>query len=123
MSTVNPSFSEMVAALVKPAAAIVKMHAENPEMAHLQHMTLGLTGETGELTDAIKKHTVYGKQLDVENVIEELGDIEFYLEGLRQALSITRKETLDRNQEKLAKRYHTGGYSDNQAQQRADKAE
>jgi len=45
--------------------------------AHLIHMVLGISGESGELLDAIKKHTIYHKPLDIGNVIEELGDIEF----------------------------------------------
>lgn len=57
----------------------------------------------------------------MENVIEELGDIEFYLEGMRQQLGITREQTLEANISKLSKRYHSGSYSDTQAQERADK--
>jgi hypothetical protein len=57
----------------------------------------------------------------MENVIEELGDLEFYMEGLRQELGISRDLTLDRNISKLSKRYHSATYSDSQAQERADK--
>jgi len=89
--------------------------------AHAIHMAVGISGESGELLDAIKKFVIYGKKLDRENVVEEMGDIEFYLEGLRQGLGITREETIDGNIEKLSIRYSSGGYSDEQAQQRADK--
>ena len=43
--------------------------------------------------------------IDRENVIEELGDLEFYMEGVRQNLGITREETLNHNIQKLSKRY------------------
>jgi NTP pyrophosphatase (non-canonical NTP hydrolase) len=92
------------------------------DSAHLIHMIMGLCGETGELLDAIKKSVIYNKTLDIENVIEELGDIEFYLEGLRQSLGITRDETLSENISKLTVRYADLSYTDKAAQERADKA-
>lgn len=119
MNQVN--YSQMVMALAKPSEKILELHNMFPEMAHLQHMALGVSGEVGELVDAIKKHTVYGKIIDRENVIEELGDIEFYLEGIRGSLGISREETIMHNQSKLSVRYASGGYSDKQAQERADK--
>lgn len=89
--------------------------------ANLEHMLIGVGGEVGELMDCIKRHTIYGKPLDRTNAIEELGDIEFYLAGLRQMLGIERQETLQQNAVKLWNRYPTGSYSDQQAQERADK--
>ena len=50
----------------------------NPDSAHAVHMGIGIFGEVGELVDAIKKAAVYNKPMDNENVLEELGDIEFY---------------------------------------------
>lgn len=110
----------LVAALAKPGAAIV---AElTADQAHTLHMAIGVSGEAGELLDAVKKATIYQKPIDRENVIEELGDLEFYMEGLRQGLNITREETLQHNIAKLSKRYHGGSYSNQAAQERADKA-
>jgi NTP pyrophosphatase (non-canonical NTP hydrolase) len=83
---------------------------------------MGISGEAGELVDAIKKSVMYRKPLDMEHVIEEMGDLEFYLEGLRQQLGITREQTLDANMLKLGARYSSGSYSDSQAVTRADKA-
>ena len=91
-----------------------------PHKAVLDHAALGVAGEAGELVDAVKKYTIYNKPLDLENVVEELGDLEFYMEMLRQKLSISRHETLQHNIDKLSVRYKDG-YSDKQAQDRADK--
>lgn len=110
---------DLVSALVKPGQDIVD--EMTPEQAHLIHMAVGVSGEAGELLDAVKKATIYQKPIDRENVVEELGDIEFYLEGLRQGLGITREETLDHNIAKLSKRYHGGSYSNQAAQERVDK--
>ena len=112
-------FRSFVATLAKKGEVIVaELTAED---AHLLHMVVGVSGEAGELLDAVKKSVIYRKPLDLENVIEELGDLEFYMEGLRQGLGITRQETIDANVEKLSKRYEGLRYSDKSAQLRADK--
>lgn len=114
-------FEEMVAALVKPGAAIIA--SLSPGRANALHMAVGISGEAGELLDAIKKYVVYEKPLDRVNAVEELGDLEFYMEGLRAELGITRAETLAANKLKLlGKRYASGKYSNEQAVERADKA-
>ncbi len=112
-------FAEMVKTLAKDGAEIIA--TLTPENAHLWHMGTGVSGEAGELLDAIKKVAIYNKPVDLENVIEELGDIEFYMEGIRYMLGITREQTLEHTKKKLAKRY-AGKYSDQAAQARADKA-
>jgi NTP pyrophosphatase (non-canonical NTP hydrolase) len=115
----NINHSDMVAQLAKPGEVIAaEMTGED---AHLLHMSVGISGEAGELLDAVKKAVMYRKDIDRENVIEELGDLEFYMEGLRQGLGITREETIEANISKLGKRYKGHQYSDQQAQDRADK--
>lgn len=111
--------SELVSALSKSGVEIAI--GITGAQAHLLHMCMGIAGETGELVDAIKKHVIYNKPIDLENVVEELGDIEFYLEGLRQGLGLNRDSILAHNIEKLSKRYAKGSYSNEQAQARADK--
>ncbi len=114
-------YQEMVKALAKDGNAIIEKLT--PEKAHALHMAVGIAGEAGELLDAIKKHVFYGKPLDVENVVEEMGDIEFYSEGLRQALGLIRGEILAANMDKLDKRYAGFEYSDKAAIERADKGD
>jgi len=91
----------------------------------LLHSILGVAGEVGELVDAIKKHWVYGKPIDHENVIEELGDIEFYLAAFRGVMGIARAQTIDANLWKLRdgpNARYKNGYTDAAAIARADKA-
>jgi NTP pyrophosphatase (non-canonical NTP hydrolase) len=115
----NINHADMVKVLAKSGDTIA---AElTGEDAHLLHMAVGISGEAGELLDAVKKAAVYRKPIDRENVIEELGDLEFYMEGLRQGLGITREETLQANIAKLGERYNGFKYSDQAAQNRADK--
>ena len=111
--------SDIVAKLRKPGKDILLSMTE--QNMDLTHMAIGVSGEAGELLDAIKKVTIYNKEIDRKNVIEELGDIEFYLAGIRQCLGITRKATLEANVHKFSVRYKDFKYSDKQAQDRADK--
>lgn len=111
--------ADMVTALAKPGEQIAQ--EINADDAHLMHMAIGISGEAGELLDAIKKKVIYRKELDLENVIEELGDLEFYMEGLRQGLGITREQCLAANINKLGTRYKNFEYSNEKAQTRADK--
>ena len=50
----------------------------NPEIIRLLHAFMGLSTEAGEIVDALKKHIFYGKNLDLINIAEELGDCEWY---------------------------------------------
>jgi len=115
----NFEHSTLVSDLKKTSKEII--NELKPEQADALHMAVGIAGEAGELLDAIKKWSIYQKPLDLENVIEELGDLEFYMEGLRQSLNLTRIETLMENISKLQKRYSKGEYSNEQANERADK--
>lgn len=89
----------------------------------LLHAVMGINGEGGELTDAFKKHLIYNKPLDVDNIVEELGDIIFYVTMAANALNISLEEILGRNRQKLNKRYKLGFYSNEQAIKRADKTD
>lgn len=116
---IEAEYAEMVDKLVKPGEFILK--ALTPERCNLWHMATGVSGEAGELSDAVKRWTIYNKPLDLANVVEEMGDLEFYLQGIRSALGISRAEVLQANKEKLAVRYAANTYSDEAAQERADK--
>lgn len=112
-------YSDFVASLVKPGEDILV--SLTPERCHAWHMATGVSGEAGELLDAVKKYVVYNKPADLENVVEELGDLEFYIEGIRQSFGLDRNQIIAKNKEKLSKRYNSGKYSDKQAHDRADK--
>lgn len=88
----------------------------------LMHAAIGIAGEAGELLDAVKKTWVYNKVLDRANVVEELGDLNFYMQHLQNLLQISDDEIVEANIAKLRKRY-AEGYSDKAAQERVDKLE
>ena len=112
-------FNKMTLALAKDGDQIKR--ELTPEQANLLHMSCGVSTEANELLDAIKKHTIYQKPLDVENVKEELGDLLFYMSNLMQSVNLSFDDVLKHNIDKLSVRYSSGSYSNAQAQQRADK--
>jgi len=75
------------------------------EHARTLHHLVGLQTEVGELVDAFKKHIYYGQQLDRVNVVEEIGDIEYYLELLCDSLLVRREGARLRVVAKLKERY------------------
>lgn len=94
----------------------------DPRLIRIFHGALGVGTEAGELQDAIKKHIFYDKPLNVENIVEEVGDILWYCTILLDELGYTLEDSMKHNDEKLKKRY-AGGYSNEKAVARADKIE
>jgi NTP pyrophosphatase (non-canonical NTP hydrolase) len=91
-------------------AACIRL--ESPEAMRILHAAMGLCTETGELMDALKKHIFYGKTLDRVNLLEEGGDVCWYLLVLSDCLrDVTGpelcpfEEMIDRMLAKLRKRY------------------
>lgn len=111
--------AHMVSVLMKKGEDILK--TLTPLQVDAIHCALGVTGEAGELGDAIKKWVIYCKEIDIENIVEELGDLEFFMERIRTIFAITREQTLVANMMKLAKRYEGFEYSNEAAQDRKDK--
>ena len=112
---------DLINQLSQRVRALFKREGFNHDYDAAMHAAIGVSGEAGELLDAVKKCWAYNKPIDRDNIIEELGDLEFYMEALRRELLITRETTLQHNHDKLCKRYSEGAYSDEAAQQRADK--
>lgn len=117
--TLEQQHADMVAALIKDGQSILSTMTGRE--AELMHAVFGISGEAGELLDAIKKHIIYKKPLDTTNVIEELGDLEFYMCNIRTILNIDREDCLKSNMEKLALRYPNYKYTDSRAVERRDK--
>ena len=116
----NAPYEQFVKSIAKSGVEILVQLT--PLQASMIHMAIGVSGEAGELLDAIKKHAIYQKQLDLENVKEEAGDILFYLTGLLNDLGLTLNECLEANVEKLSRRYPERRYTNEAAIARADKA-
>lgn len=77
---------------------------ETPLMDNL-HMSLGMVTEAAEVADALKKHIAYGRELDLVNVKEEIGDLMFYVANICNINGWDLRDILQTNINKLAVRY------------------
>jgi len=83
----------------------------NPELNKkdvLINGVMGLCGESGEVIDIVKKHLAQNHPLDKEKIIEELGDVCWYIAELATVLDVNMEDIMINNIEKLKKRYPEG---------------
>ena len=71
----------------------------------LTNCALGLAGESGQLIDLIQDYTFKGKDLDKEKMIDELGDVLWYLSQIAQWADVDFDDVAKANIETLNKRY------------------
>ena len=93
-------------------------HRESKEHV-LTYSALGLTGESGEVAEMIKKAVYHGHPLDREALCKELGDVLWYLSVMAEGLGISLEEIAVKNIEKLRERYPEG-FSEERSLNRAD---
>lgn len=86
---------------------------------HLLNGALGLTGESGEVADIVKKCFMQGHQMDVEHIAKELGDICWYIAETATAIGYDLETILLMNIDKLKKRYPEG-FSSERSQHRQE---
>ena len=83
----------------------------------------GLTAESGEFTEVVKKIILQGKQYNEENVFHmkrELGDICWYIAQACMALDTSFDEIMEMNVDKLKARYHGGEFDVHKSENRAE---
>jgi len=76
-----------------------------PRAIRLLHAAMGLTTEANEIVDHMKKVIFYGKPLDETNLVEEMGDLLFYMSIICREFGITMEEIAEKNIAKLKARY------------------
>lgn len=69
---------------------------------------LGLSGETGEFNDMIKKWIFHEKDLDVDHAKKEMGDVLWYVAMLCHSFGWDMSEIMQMNVDKLKSRYPEG---------------
>lgn len=69
---------------------------------------LGLAGEAGEVADLVKKSVFHRHRLDTEKIVEELGDVLWYISALCTKLNIDLDDIMMNNIKKLNLRYPNG---------------
>ena len=83
----------------------IQNRVKKEEASKLLHYILGVGSEAGELQDQLKKHFIYGKDLDRANLIEESGDVLWYLSRMLVLLDSSLEEAMEKNNAKLKARY------------------
>lgn len=73
--------------------------------ARLVHYSLGIGTESGELQDAIKKYIAYGRVMDGVNIVEECGDLLWYIDRTLKRVGFTIEQAMAMNINKLEKRF------------------
>jgi NTP pyrophosphatase (non-canonical NTP hydrolase) len=82
-----------------------RSHEHNVLVAVAIHACLGMASEVGEIADALKKHLIYGRELDLNNLVEESGDVSWYQALMLTALKKTMTEAFEKNIAKLRQRF------------------
>jgi NTP pyrophosphatase (non-canonical NTP hydrolase)/ribosomal protein L40E len=94
----------------------------SPFQQHILHAHMGISSEAGEVGDCIKKHFIYGQPLDTVNLVEECGDLLWYISLMLSACGSNIEQAMQENLAKLKLRYPEK-FTKELAKQRLDKVE
>ena len=105
-------------------ARATELDLENDaDVPRLLTAALGLTAESGEFTEIVKKIILQGKPYNNENVYHmkrELGDICWYIAQACMALDTTFDEIIEMNVRKLEARYPGGEFDVHKSENRKE---
>ena len=104
-------------------ARLRELDANGADVSKLLTAALGLTAESGEFTEVVKKIFLQGKPYNEENVFHmkrELGDICWYLAQACMALNTTFDEVIEMNVDKLKARYPGGEFDVHKSENRKE---
>ena len=104
-------------------ARIDELVANGADVPHLLTAALGLTAESGEFTEVVKKIILQGKPYNEDNIFHmkrELGDICWYLAQACMALDTTFDEIIEMNVDKLKARYPGGEFDVHKSENRKE---
>ena len=96
---------------------------QDADIPRLLTAALGLTAESGEFTEVVKKIILQGKPYNDDNKFHmkrELGDICWYLAQACMALDTTFDEIIEMNVEKLKARYPGGEFDVHNSENRKE---
>lgn len=84
------------------------MRTATDKCRNVLNAALGLAGEAGEVADEIKKSSFQGHPWDPVRIIEELGDVLWYVTLMADIFGVKLEKVMELNIEKLKKRYPDG---------------
>jgi NTP pyrophosphatase (non-canonical NTP hydrolase) len=89
------------------ATTAVYPEADTSSRMEIAYLTLGLTGEAGEVANLAKKF-IRDDKFYREKMIDELGDVAWYMARLSSALGVDMESLFQENQVKLSARKVAG---------------
>ena len=104
------------------ADRLVELDRKGTNIERLTTAAVGMSAESGEFLEIVKKMVFQGKPWSVDNrehLIIELGDVMWYVAQACMALDISFDEVLERNVKKLEKRYPGGHFDISDSETRA----
>ena len=84
------------------------MNSVNTKFGDVVNGCLGLAGEAGETLDMIKKWVFHEKELDIEHLEKEIGDVMWYVAMLCESFGFNLDKIMQMNVDKLKARYPEG---------------
>ena len=100
-----------------------ELNGENSDIQRLLTAAVGLSAESGEFTEIVKKIIFQGNPYNDDNIYHmkmELGDIMWYLAQACMALNTNFNEILEMNIDKLKSRYPGGEFDAHYSENRKE---
>lgn len=88
-----------------PSYNHVKLRVVEGVVPEVLHAIMGCVTEAGEMMDQLKRHLIYGAPLDTVNLLEEAGDLQWYVALLLRTLDSSFDEVHQKNIDKLRARF------------------
>lgn len=89
-------------------AVSTAIYPNKSEIGGLTYTILGLCGEAGELANKLKKHIRSGTSVDSDVLVDELGDVLWYVAAVARELGVPLDEVGQMNLRKLYARKTNG---------------
>ena len=99
-----------------------ELYSEGLPVERLLTAAVGMSAESGEFIEVVKKMIFQGKPVNEENLFHlkrELGDVMWYVAQACMALDTSFDEIVEMNVEKLKKRYPGGEFNVHKSENRA----
>lgn len=98
-------YQELAQRTICPQGTAITDRLRCPHDTQLIHASIGLSGEVGEFCTALQRVYFYGKEVDLTNLKEELGDMLWYIAEACEALDYNMEDVMAANIAKLRQRY------------------
>jgi NTP pyrophosphatase (non-canonical NTP hydrolase) len=86
----------------------IKLRLAHKKTIDLLHASLGMSTEANEVLDMVKKHLLYGKELDLKELSKEIGDTMWYMALALSSPDLNFSDIMEDNIQKLYDRYPNG---------------